>query len=236
MERSFTDIQYNQFLDGPAGVDLETGVLYLNPMLYSQLSDVGRKVVLLHELGHLNVGDNEFAADNFAYWKGLGLGYEALEQFKAFIGALKPKSPEQLQRTEAMLKKVIQNELQTGTDAAPLYNWLLATDTTNNFFGDKLQSVRDFVAKTVGTSYTAIYDTVQSVKQNKQYQQQIEQQKQDAFRQISETEQKAFEELAKKEKEAKEAILQQKKQQQRYIIGGIILVVVVVAIVFTLKK
>jgi len=235
MERSFTDIQYNQFLDGPAGVHLETGVLYLNPMLYSQLGDVGRKVVLLHELGHLNVGENEFAADNFAYWKGLGLGIEALEQFQAFIGALKPQSTEQLQRAEAMLTNVIQNELNAGTDASPLYNWLLTTDT-HNFFGDKLQSARDFVAKTVGTAYTAIYDTVQSVKQNKQYQQQLEQQKQDAFRQISETEQKAFEELAKKEKQAKEEIEQQKKQQQRYIIGGIILVVVVVAIVFTFKK
>jgi len=113
--KQFTDIQLATFLNGPAGVDLDTGILYLNPFVWSKLGDNARKFIIAHELGHLNQNHvSEYAADKFALWKNMQMGEDSIAALRGFYEAMPFSTAEQKDRGEALLLQVFQNEFDSG--------------------------------------------------------------------------------------------------------------------------
>lgn len=113
--KQFTDIQLATFLNGPAGVDLDTGILYLNPFVWSKLGDNARKFVIAHELGHLNQNHvSEYAADKFALWKNMQMGEDSIAALRGFYEAMPFSTAEQKDRGEALLLQVFQKEFDSG--------------------------------------------------------------------------------------------------------------------------
>jgi len=113
--KQFSDIQLATFLNGPAGVDLDTGILYLNPFVWSKLGDNARKFVIAHELGHLNQNRvSEYAADKFALWKNMEMGEDSIAALRGFYEAMPFSTNEQKERGEILLAEVFEKEFTGG--------------------------------------------------------------------------------------------------------------------------
>ncbi|MDR0941955.1 MAG: hypothetical protein LBM68_07000, partial [Bacteroidales bacterium] len=102
--RNFSSIETVTWIDGPAAVDLKTGVLYINPVHFDKLSNVAKRFVIFHELGHLNAStDSEEAADEWAFEHMIDLGNSNVELLKAFYKSLPFSNKAQINRAEQML-------------------------------------------------------------------------------------------------------------------------------------
>ena len=67
--------------DTPAAVDRQTGILYINPKLYFNLTPFQQKFVKLHEYGHYNLNtDSELEADEYAFKQLAGTEFRSLKQ------------------------------------------------------------------------------------------------------------------------------------------------------------
>lgn len=242
--QGFKGIQYSQYLNGPAGVNLDTGVLYINPAIYPGLSDFSKRFVTDHELGHLIYGDSEFAADNYAFWKNLDLNEDSLSKVKLLYDALPFDNKEQIERAEALLQTALQNELsKKDNPAQPYLESLLQekSEKVSNWFGEKifssdLSGLRDTVASKLGDSYTVIYDTVNNVQNVKKTEAELQLQEQKAREQMKLNEEKALQDsiAQKEEKEAQEK--ENKKQENKKITIIASVIVVVIIIVLIIKK
>ncbi len=70
-----------EMIDTPAAVDRKSGLLYINPKLYFQLTDFQRKFVKFHEYGHYNLNtDSEIEADEYAFNQLAGTEFRSLKQ------------------------------------------------------------------------------------------------------------------------------------------------------------
>lgn len=67
--------------DTPAAIDRQSGILYINPKRYFQLTPFQRKFVKFHEYGHYNLNtDSELLADEYAFKQLAGTEFRSLKQ------------------------------------------------------------------------------------------------------------------------------------------------------------
>lgn len=75
----------------PAAVDRSSGILYINPRLFSQLTPFQKKFVKLHEEGHWRLRtDSETEADAYAFRRLAGTELRSLKQAMDCIDTLLP--------------------------------------------------------------------------------------------------------------------------------------------------
>lgn len=119
--KNFSSIQEVTGLGGPAAVNLDTAVLYIDRREFDKLSDTAKKFVIAHELGHLNASeDSEQAADKWAFWRRLELGDDKIDVLKAFYKSLPFSTHEQIERGEKMLQNVFATAAYEGNEAATM--------------------------------------------------------------------------------------------------------------------
>jgi len=127
--RNFSDIQYNRFIEGPAGVSMKTGVLYINPTIWENLSPAARNFIIAHELGHLNMGENEFEADRYALLRRIDMGDDNVESIAAFYKSMPFDTAEQKERAEELLITAFENEVKAGNEKVlPFYEYIQSAD------------------------------------------------------------------------------------------------------------
>ncbi len=160
--RNFTDIQTVLWLEGPAAVNVNTGVLYINEDLFQKLGENSRRFVIMHELGHLNAEQKgEKAADEWAFEHLLGLGESSIAMLKAFYEAIPFTDYEQRDRAENLLRKVFETEFNQGNEKAKsvldIFNSILPGDEDIKNFNKNgtFLKISGGIATLVGGALTA---------------------------------------------------------------------------------
>lgn len=161
--KNFTDIQTALWVDGPAAVNTKTGVLYINENEFYKLGENSRRFVIMHELGHLNSDKTgEYAADEYAFEKMVGLGDSSIKIIKAFYDAMPFTDSEQKQRAEVLLKKVFENEFRNGNTKAKavvdIFDSIMpGEENLHNFFKNgSLLKISGKIGQAIGGVLTAI--------------------------------------------------------------------------------
>ncbi len=192
--KEFTAVEYTNQLNGPAGVSLSSGTLYLNRKKWEALSPRTQRLILLHEQGHLQYGSNEFAADEHSFWRMLEFGEDSLNVVEAFYNALPFSTPEQIERSEAMLTQALEYEASRGNAEAKgilgfAENGTLPADTCEFVITGTLVAAGISLLATSIASGAAIHNTKKTNKSNEK---------------IAEENNKAAKEEADKQREAQE--------------------------------
>ncbi|MDR2962734.1 MAG: ImmA/IrrE family metallo-endopeptidase [Bacteroidales bacterium] len=157
----FSSTQEVSWINGPAAVDLNTAVLYINPAAWNKLSEMGKKFVIAHELGHLNAAeDNEMLADRWAFWRCLELGDDTVDILKAYYKSLPFTTKQQIARGEELL----QTALSTDNDNTSVLRQVFDTKIPNN------ANIHEFIGLITAGVSAAVSITgslVKGIKQNK---------------------------------------------------------------------
>ncbi|MCQ2959552.1 MAG: ImmA/IrrE family metallo-endopeptidase [Bacteroidales bacterium] len=160
--KNFTDIQTVLWLNGPAAVNVNTGVLYINEKEFQKLGENSRRFVIMHELGHLNADrKGEQAADEWALEHLLGLGESSIDMLKAFYEAIPFSDYEQRDRAENLLRKVFETEFNQGNEKAKpvidIFNSIMPGDEDIKHFSKNgsLLKISGSIATLVGSALTA---------------------------------------------------------------------------------
>lgn len=85
MAKFFSEIRFLPFLPkgGPAIVNVETGVVRVSLEYWNKLPEIWKIFILYHELGHLNAGITEEAANLWAIERFIQDGYSVQEIIRA---------------------------------------------------------------------------------------------------------------------------------------------------------
>lgn len=109
-DTGITKVVWSDTIDGPASVNVATGVLYLNRRTWHKIPPNQRNFILLHEIGHRKLKTfDETAADNFAIAAYKSMGYPASAAVKAHLSQLDPNNPEHIQRANHVYKQLQTN-------------------------------------------------------------------------------------------------------------------------------
>ena len=106
-------IEYDAFhpdlQDCPAGCNIDTGVIVINPTLFDVLSDFQKKFVLLHEEGHIRLHTHdEIQADAYAFDRLAGTEFRSLKQSVEFLEQLlNPAYPTNEVRKASLYKRAL---------------------------------------------------------------------------------------------------------------------------------
>lgn len=106
-DTGITEVQWVTGMQGPATVDIKTGVLYLNLEEWPKIPENQRNFILLHEIGHRKTQSfDEIKADNFAAaaYKAMGLPLSAA--LKAHLNQLDKNNPEHVARANNLYNKL----------------------------------------------------------------------------------------------------------------------------------
>lgn len=95
--------------DTPAAVNRDTGIIYINPVLYATLTPFQQKFVLQHELGHYRLQtSSELKADAYAFAQLAGTEFRSLKQSLGCISEILGKdNPTRKRRYKALYKRVL---------------------------------------------------------------------------------------------------------------------------------
>ncbi len=98
----------------PAAVDRSTGILYINPRLFSQLTPFQKKFVKLHEEGHWRLNtDSETRADAYAFRRLAGTELRSLKQAMDCIDTLlSDNNPTKARRYRALYRLALAYDWQ----------------------------------------------------------------------------------------------------------------------------
>lgn len=165
-------------LDGPAAVDLDTGVLYLNKDTWHKLSPHTRKFVLLHELGHLSGHLDEKGADIFALNKMLKNDEKLSQAINAMYEGLDFSTQEQYDRLDNIIINAVKYEafFRGNVQAKKVYESIFKDSSIKGFgvgevislissiggliAGEETEYVIDDEGNTVNTYETSIQSSV----------------------------------------------------------------------------
>lgn len=117
----------NDMGDNPAKVNLDTGEISLNPLLWDSLSSEERIIILNHEKGHLvNDNANESQADKYLIDK-YGVTTENLIKIAETISKFIPTDERSRQRKKELLKNLLakSQELEDGERNAFWLQWAI---------------------------------------------------------------------------------------------------------------
>ena len=257
--RNFSDIQYNRFIEGPAGVSMKTGVLYINPTIWENLSPAARNFIIAHELGHLNMGENEFEADRYALLRRIDMGDDNVESIAAFYKSMPFDTAEQKERAEELLITAFENEVKAGNEKVlPFYEYIQSADAelflkklngkskgaiiggvVGGVVGSIIPGAGTLVGAQLGASIGGIgggiYDNKKTEKQKKEQAKKTEEQ---VKKELQEAEIANRLNLASQKTEVENAIeiQQQEKKAKQRLISSITVVVIIGIIIYIIFK
>ena len=168
--------------DSPAKSDVDNGIIYINLPVFNKLPRDTRKMVILHEEGHIveNNPYDEIQADAYAFYQYAKRGNSLKGALKALTRVLDPDNPEHAARMKAMYARarVYDREVNNNKRIKPMnhvhaaHKYLNNPHTANSsFLGIDVKGTIDWVGNEIKESV----DNRQERKKERQYRKTIKQ-------------------------------------------------------------
>ena len=146
----------------PASVDRMTGIIYINPDVFYQLTPFQQKFVLQHELGHYNLQTtSEIEADAYAFDQLAGTEYRSLKQALGSISeVLSDENHTKQERYEALYYRALRWDAANGNEWAKSELEKYRSDYFSLEFGNK---AKQEIAKGQADSMREQAETTKSI-------------------------------------------------------------------------